>query len=373
MINLNEISSEWLNHVSKKHRNADKILVEKVIRALLLVEGLVKQKLSFVFKGGTALMLLFNSTKRLSIDIDIMLPTQINDLESVLDAIVEEQGFLRKELQRRNTALNSPAKGISELTGTGGQVGIKKAHYKFFYTPLHKTNKDEEYVLLDILFEEINYVNLISLPIQSDFVPIIDKPLNVNVPGLEDVLGDKLTAFAPNTTGIPYFKKDDSMSMEIIKQLYDIGNLFDAVTDLETIKTTFYRFAKTEIGYRNAEGINENDVLEDIYQTALCIVSRGTDGKGDFVELQNGIGRISSFIFSESYHIEKAIVHASKAAYLSTLIQCNAKTIAKFENPLQLKDWQIDKPLNNKLNKLKKSNPEAFFYWYKIHALRSNP
>ena len=38
------------------------------------------------------------------------------------------------------------------------------------------------------------------------------------IPSFEDLLGDKLTAFAPNTTGIPYFKKDDSMSMEIIKQ-----------------------------------------------------------------------------------------------------------------------------------------------------------
>jgi len=66
MINLNEISSEWLNKVSKQHRNVDKILAEKVIRALLLLEGLAKQKLSFVFKGGTALMLHFNSTKRLS-------------------------------------------------------------------------------------------------------------------------------------------------------------------------------------------------------------------------------------------------------------------------------------------------------------------
>ena len=51
MINLNEISSEWLNHVSKQHRNADKILAEKVIRALLLLEGLAKQKLSYVFKS----------------------------------------------------------------------------------------------------------------------------------------------------------------------------------------------------------------------------------------------------------------------------------------------------------------------------------
>lgn len=362
MIHLNGISSEWLNQVSKQHRNLDKILAEKVIRALLLLEGLAKQKLPFVFKGGTALMLHFNSTKRLSIDIDIILPGEITYLESVLDAIIIEQGFLRKELQHRHKTSNLPAYGI--------QAGIRKEHYKFFYTPLHKTNKDEEYVLLDILFEEVNYVNLISLPIQSDFVPIIDKPLSVNVPGLEDILGDKLTAFAPNTTGIPYFKKDDSMSMEIIKQLYDIGNLFNAVNDIEIIKTTFYSFAKTEIAYRNSEGINENDVLEDIYQTALCVVSRGTDGNGDFEELQNGIGRVSRFIFSESYHIEKAIVHASKAAYLSTLIQHNAKMITKFINPLQLKDWQIDWPLNNKLNKLKKSNPEAFFYWYKIYELK---
>ena len=138
MINLTEISSEWLYQVSKKHRKADKILAEKVIRALLLLEGLVKQKLSFVFKGGTALMLHFNSTKRLSIDIDIILPNDSDsyrnkDLPSILDAIIKEQGFLRKELQNRNTSSK-----------------IKKEHYKFFYTPLHKTNKDQEYVLLDV-------------------------------------------------------------------------------------------------------------------------------------------------------------------------------------------------------------------------------
>ncbi len=353
MINQIYISNEWLNQVSNQHRNADKILVEKVIRALLLLEGLAKQNLPFVFKGGTALMLHFNSAKRLSIDIDIILPNETNDLEKLFDIIVQEQEFIRWELQHRNTTSK-----------------IKKEHYKFFYTPLHKTNKDEEYVLLDILFEQVNYSNLVSLSINSDFVPIEDKPLNVDVPCLEDILGDKLTAFAPNTTGIPYYKNEDSMSMEIIKQLYDIGNLFDAVNDIETIKTTFYRFAETEIAYRNTKETTADDVLEDIYQTSLCIVSRDADGKGIFEELQNGIQRVSRFIFSENYHIEKAIIHASKAAYLSILIQHNLKTIEKFTNPLQLKDWKIDEPLNNKLNKLKKSNPEAFFYWYKIFEIK---
>jgi predicted nucleotidyltransferase component of viral defense system len=352
MINQQEISIDWINSVSKANRNADKILVEKVIRALLLLEGLVKQKLPFVFKGGTALMLHLNSTKRLSIDIDIILPQTHDNLEEILDEVAKEQGFIRKELQHRSTLTK-----------------IKKEHYKFFYIPHHKSNKEEEYVLLDILFEEVNYSKIIQLPIQSVFVPIKETPLLVDVPCLEDLLGDKLTAFAPNTTGIPYFKKEDSMSMEIIKQLYDIGNLLDTANDASIIKATFYRFAATELIYRNTEGLKEEDVLEDIYQTSLCIASRGPDCKGDFEQLQLGIRRISSFIFSENYHIEKVIIHASKAAYLSSLIKYDAVVIEKFGNPLEMKDWLIDEPLNNKLNKLKKSNPEAFFYWYKIFEL----
>lgn len=67
MIDQQVISKEWLEKVSRENGRADKIIVEKVIRALLLLEGLVRQKLSFVFKGGTSLMLHFNSIKGLSI------------------------------------------------------------------------------------------------------------------------------------------------------------------------------------------------------------------------------------------------------------------------------------------------------------------
>jgi predicted nucleotidyltransferase component of viral defense system len=352
MTDIDKITIDWIAKVSKENRNTDKILVEKVIRALLLLEGLVKQKLKFVFKGGTALMLHLKSSKRLSIDVDILMSVKPEKLDDLLDVIASEQGFLRKELQQRNTNLK-----------------IDKTHYKFYYNPLHKTRNDEEYVLLDILFEKVQYKNLVELKIQSAFLPETEAILNVKSACLEDITGDKLTAFAPNTTGIPYFKGEDSMSMEIIKQLYDIGNLFDNVTDLETIKTTFEKFARTQLDCREMNAFTEKDVLEDIYQTSLCIVTRGADGKGDFDQLQQGIQRVSRFVFSESYHIEKAIIHASKAAYIATLIKQNAKVIEKYGDPLQLKDWVIGEPMNTKLNRLKKSNPEAFFFWYKIHEL----
>ena len=352
MINLELLSIDWINSVSQKQHNADTILVEKAIRALLLVEGLAKQKVPFIFKGGTALMLLMNSTKRLSIDVDIILPVIPADWEEILQTVSRQQGFTHHKKQDRNT-----------------QTNIPKTHYKFFYTPIHRSFSAEESILLDVLNEHINYQNVIQIPIDSLFVPVVSDPILVSVPCLEDILADKLTAFAPNTTGIPYFKENVNMSMEIIKQLYDIGNLCDVVEDIEMIRTTFRKFATTEIFYRNLDSSNEDDVLEDIYQTALCLSLRGADGKGDFEKLQTGIHRVVRFIFSESYHLDKAIIHASKAAYLSILIKSDKNRIEKYGDPGELTAWTIAAPMNTKLNRLKKSNPEAFYYWYKCSEL----
>lgn len=90
-----------MNSVSRANKNAEKILVEKVIRALLLLEGLVHKEIPFVFKGGTASMLHLKSTKWLSIDIDIILPKVPEDFDAWLDAIAIQQGLIRKEEQVR--------------------------------------------------------------------------------------------------------------------------------------------------------------------------------------------------------------------------------------------------------------------------------
>ena len=53
MIHKESLTPKWIKEVSAKNRKADPALVEKVIRALLLLEGLVESDLGFVFKGGT--------------------------------------------------------------------------------------------------------------------------------------------------------------------------------------------------------------------------------------------------------------------------------------------------------------------------------
>lgn len=352
MISKETLTTEWIEKVSKANRNADKILIEKVIRALLLLEGLSKSGIPFIFKGGTALMLLMNSAKRLSIDIDIIISENRTDLDEIFNSFAKQQSFTRVELQHRIQA-----------------SAIDKAHYKFFYKPVHKTHEGEDAILLDILFEANNYQNLLHHEIKSGFLITTSELSKANIPSLEDLLGDKLTAFAPNTTGIPYFKKEDSMSMEIIKQLYDIGNIFDVIEDMETVKKTFRRIVQTEIVYRDLKDIGSVDVLSDIYHTALCISLRGAVDKENYEQLQKGIQRLERFIFSEAYRLDKAIIHAAKAAYLSRLIATNQVAFERFSNPQQVISAIIEQPHNTKLNKLKKSNVEAFFYWWKATLL----
>lgn len=350
MISKESLTLEWLAEVSAKNRKADKILVEKVIRALLLLEGLVKSDLKFVFKGGTALMLLMQSAKRLSIDIDIIVSKK-QELDERFASILETQGFTRVELQKRKTATE-----------------IEKAHYKFYYVPVHKSNLEEDYVLLDILFEDPHYAKILDWPIDSSFVLQDGAPILVKLPSHEDILGDKLTAFAPNTTGIPYEKSGDLKTMEIMKQLFDIGSLLVPVNDIEIITKTFDIFAKTEIGYRKCD-TDANGVLEDIYQTALCICTRGDEGNGKFDLLSKGINQVKSFIFSESYHIDRAIVDAAKAAYLATVVRYKHLKLEKYEDVAQVKELVID-TVYAKVGKLKKGNPEAFFYWYQLSLIR---
>ncbi len=348
MITSESISKEWIEKIAKS-KKADKILVEKVIRAFILLEGLSESGLYFVFKGGTALMLLLGSSKRLSIDIDIILPDKDVDLGSVVTEICDKKGFTRFEKQERKVGST-----------------INKEHYKLFFAST-LTGK-ESHILLDVLKEDVHYRNVIEIPIESDFIQQKGASNKVSVPDYNNILGDKLTAFAPNTTGIPYRKGEKEMGMEIIKQMYDIGCLCDYADKPEVFAEVFSSFAKTEIGYRN-NICNVPDVLEDLMENAFSICLRQTVGKAEFDVLNRGIVQIKSFIFSEVFHLEKAITYAAKAAYIAALIKYEAKEIMRFNAREDMKDWLIKEPINSKFNKLKKSNPEAFFYLYQLSEI----
>lgn len=352
MIKPKCFTREWCENVALRLNYNDVQLIEKVVRALSLLEMLVKSGCPFHFKGGTATMLLLGGfTNRLSIDIDIICPPGTVIEHYLTD--FREFGFEKVELVERKT----PTKSIS------------KSHSKFFYQ-LAYTDRGHGvgYILLDVLYENCHYQNTIEIPIISPFIDIVDEPLMVKVPSVGDILGDKLTAFAPNTTGIPYYKKEKVCSVEIIKQLYDIARLFDKVEDLEVTMKSFLQIVKVEMGYRNIEDMDA--VFEDILQTSLLISTRGKEGIGQFDVLQDGIKKIKSFIHTSNYHIDQAIVDSSKAAYISTCIRKGITRIEKYPgNPLIVMEMALAPSLTTKLNKLKRIYPEGFYYWVKTSRL----
>ena len=79
MISNQTLTLDWIKRVSGESGIKDKILLEKTIRALKLLECLVASGCPHIFKGGTALMLHMDATKRLSIDIDIICPPDFQE------------------------------------------------------------------------------------------------------------------------------------------------------------------------------------------------------------------------------------------------------------------------------------------------------
>lgn len=342
MILAETFSRDWLLSVAKRFtKTVDLKLLEKVVWALHLLEQLQRQNLPFVFKGGTSLILHHDQPRRFSIDVDIIMPARLV-LTSYFDALVEGSTFVRWDDDSNRTS----------------HAGVPVGHYKFYYISQVDPQHPLEPILLDILFAQTSYPRLVQKAIRHPWISTTEPLTFVRLPDIDCLLGDKLTAFAPNTTGILYTKKRPA---EIIKQLFDVGHLFDVVSDLTVVGQTFRRTAQEEIAYRQLT-IGPNDVLADVVETAL-LIARRDDKEARFIQLQEGIRRFTNFAIG-GFSLEGAILAGAKAAYLSRLLGEGAVTHRRYEQASSITDWQISDPAFNRLNKLRKSQPEAFFYWY---------
>lgn len=196
-------------------------------------------------------------------------------------------------------------------------------------------------------------------------------PVKVSCPSLEDMLGDKLTAFAPHTTGVPFFKGDKPFSMEIMKQLFDVSSILDRIDDLSIARKTFQNIIPIELGYRGLDSLSANDVLEDAFNTALNICLHGGLSRQEYEYLTDGAHRVDSFIIFEKYTMEKAVRDASKVAYLAQLIMHGRDTVQHYKRDMD--NTLVDEIIKNqnltKLNRIKKMSLEAFFYWKRIEEI----
>lgn len=352
MINRESFSAEWIRNFKAEgiFPKIDLMILEKMIRALFLVEHLVNEGLDFVFKGGTSLILLLERPERFSIDVDIITMENKEKIFGLLDKVCENELFSKVEENIRQQHSNH----------------IPKAHYKLFY--ISSINNRENYILLDVLFETNYYPEIIYKDIEAVFLNTSSDKTKVKVPSINSILGDKLTAFAPDTIGIRYNK---SKEMEIIKQLFDIGILFDYATDITIVSEAYNDIAQKEIFYRDLD-ITIQDTLEDTIQTGLLIARREKNKEKDaekFSEIVQGIRSFSSFLITKRFIIDDVIEATAKAALLAAKIKYD--DFDNFVRPKTIDKSKIDikHPNYNFLNKIKKLPNNAIFFWEKTISI----
>ncbi len=136
MIKENCFAEEWLDQFKKQkeHKRVDKIILQKMIYALHLLERLQSNRLDFVFKGGTSLVLLLKEGNRFSIDIDIICKTSREYLEDILNNVIDSSHFTKWELDEHRSY----------------KPGVPKAHYKFYF---NTERQGSGTIILDVLID----------------------------------------------------------------------------------------------------------------------------------------------------------------------------------------------------------------------------
>jgi len=337
-------TKDWIKHARAMYHGTDPILIEKTIYAFELLFYLAESGHLFVFKGGTALLLHIKDAFRLSIDIDIVGGMSVD----VLNNIIKNSRFTQL-----NEDLRVPK-------------GIPKRHFAFSFPSLFQ--QTNSYILLDILEVKNPYSQIVKKPIQHPLFEM-NETLSVSLPAIEGLLGDKLTAFAPETIGISYGM---NKSMEIMKQLSDIGTLYDKSSNFSVFHSDFQSVYSIENKFRDSR-FSYDDVLNDIINTSylLCQMDlRGATENTKTQELREGIKKLKSHLLNTSFRLPDAKIAASRAAYLAAAVKYNLKSDPfemrfSLEKIERLKDEIISGRFSI-MNRLKSSLPEVFYYWYLI-------
>ncbi|HAQ61291.1 TPA: hypothetical protein DCR49_04720 [Candidatus Delongbacteria bacterium] len=353
LINSKCFTSEWINQ-KKEALSGDPVLIEKVINAFALLGYLAQLRNDFVFKGGTSLIIHTDNIKRLSIDIDIVFGGDIFPFEEMLSQIAAKSPFTRFEEDER------------------GERGLpNRKHYKFFY--ISSISDTEDSVLLDVVLDSIVYLPFTEEKIIRSNIFETDFDLPVKTLTIEGLLGDKLTAFAPHTIGVPFeTQKGKIMTMQVVKQLFDLGELFDIATYFDKTAITFKEtFIKENSYHLNKH--TEAEVLDDTINLChlICLAHlKGYKPKDDINKFEDGLKKLSNHLLGVQFSIHtEAKITASKVFYIASSIKNNKHRDFKkdrftTDKIRQIKDINLPSPYNY-LNRLKSILPEAFYYIWK--------
>jgi predicted nucleotidyltransferase component of viral defense system len=363
MFPAEHLTAEALNKQAKVLGGCNQDILERSLYALTLLGRLVDSGLPFVFKGGTSLLLHLPQVRRLSIDIDIVCGEKSEIVNHVVAQIGQQAPFIRVEEDDRQHR---------DLP--------RRRHFKFFYRSAIG-GQLEVPLLLDVVEETRIQYKLTHRPIQTSFLKP-EREVIVQLPTLESLLGDKLTAFAPTTIGVPLRKADGTPGevMQVTKQLFDIGVLFEAATNFAEVVATYDAIHQLESEYRGNKHTREAS-LNDTLQACLALTAHKPRDVANYVDaplLQDGFKRLRGHLiwpgFAASREPQRTIAAraAVMVAHLQTGVPFDFAAHRYTNSPEQLEALRTA-TLNGTplawIDGVRAVNPEAYYYWHRAIQL----
>jgi hypothetical protein len=189
---------------------------------------------------------------------------------------------------------------------------------------------------------------------------------------VESLLADKLTAFAPRTTGVPFAPPNgrSADTMQIMKQLFDVGELFNVAEDIAAVRRIYHQVFALECGYRGGR-FSSRQALDDTLDASLHLSRHGLKGvatTGEAQMLEDGRRRLQSHLVNHNFTLDAARLTAAKAALLSRLILVEGQneSLAHWRTLPEMAiigGLVIDGPWE-RLQRLRNTSPDAYYYWH---------
>lgn len=310
-----------------------------------------------MFKGGTSLLLHLREIRRLSIDVDIVCGEKPEVVNEVVAHIGKMPSFLRCEEDNREH-LDLP----------------KRRHFKFYFRSVFGP-QTELPILLDVVEEGRSHHQTTRRPIQTVFLQP-EREVLVSLPTLESLLGDKLTAFAPTTIGVPLRTPEGKPGelMQVAKQLFDVGSLFDVVRDFREVAQTYAKIHALENEYRGGKHTFDA-ALKDTFDASLALTAMNTRAMGQFPDaplLYRGFQNMRGHYVGKNLQHEDVRRLAARAGLLAASIRANVlldfaacRYSGSAEHIAALKSVSFNRTPFDWLDGVKSVNAEAYHYWHR--------
>ncbi len=356
----------WSDKQRRNLGNCDPGLLEKCVHALTLLGHVAESGLPFLFKGGTSLLLHLPAIRRLSIDIDIVSPAADAELERVVSRIGQTAPFTRWEENVRQASGREPLPN--------------RRHFKFWY-PSGRVMAGQDFVLLDVVQEQHCPHDIIKKPIRTSFLEP-DREIEVELPTIESLLGDKLTAFAPTTTGVKLRTRNNQPGevMQVAKQLFDVGVLFEHANDFAAVARAYDGVQAQESGYRenlhSREASLDDTINACLGMTALRVRKAPAMIYPDADLIGEGLNRMKGHLTQKPPGDNERQIIAARAAVLAAHLKAGRPfAFAKnrySQSPAQLaaiRAATFTGTTHVWLDNIREANPEAYHYWHLAMAI----